>query len=123
MVFNKDPAEGHWYKGILMYQDVVFNFRKPQLSLCARIAYFDTDRYDERLYAYENDVYYAFTIGSYYYQGMRAYLMLRYKIRSFSVWLRLSHTRYLNKTDIGSGLTYIDKPHKTEVKVQCMYRF
>lgn len=119
-----DRTDGaKWNKGILMYQDVVLNFRKPQLSLYLRVAYFDTDSYDERLYAYENDVYYAFTVGSYYYQGMRAYLMLRYKIQNFSIWLRISRTHYLNKETISSGLTEIDKPYKTEVKVQGMYRF
>jgi len=121
-VFDRTKG-AKWNKGILMYQDVVLNFRKPQLSLYLRVAYFDTDSYDERLYAYENDVYYAFTVGSYYYQGMRAYLMLRYKIQNFSIWLRISRTHYLNKETISSGLTEIDKPHKTEVKVQGMYRF
>jgi len=124
MVLNKGTdATKRWYKGFLMYQDVALNFKKPQLSVHLRIAYFDTDRYDERLYAYENDVYYAFTIGSYYYQGARAYLLLRYKIQNFSVWFRISRTHYLKKTDISSGLTHIDKPHKTEIKVQCLYRF
>ena len=123
MVFNKGPDQGHWNKGILMYQDLAFNFRKPQLSLHFRVAYFDTDSYEERLFAYENDVYYAFTVGSYYYQGIRGYLMLRYKIQNFSVWFRVSRTHYLDRHDISSGLTQIDKPHKTEVKVQGMYRF
>ena len=123
MVFNKGSDQGRWNKGILMYQDLAFSFRKPQLSIHLRVAYFDTDSYEERLYAYENDVYYAFTIGSYYYQGVRAYLMLRYKIQNFSVWFRVSRTHYLDRHDISSGLTYIDKPHKTEVKVQGMYRF
>jgi len=119
-----DHTDGaKWKKGILMYQDVVLHFRKPQLGLYLRVAYFDTDSYDERLYAYENDVYYAFTVGSYYYQGMRAYLMLRYKIQHFSIWLRVSRTHYLNRETISSGLTEIDKPYKTEVKVQGMYRF
>lgn len=124
MVFNKGPDEAkRWYKGILMYQDLALNWKKSKLSVHLRIAYFDTDRYDERLYAYENDVYYAFTVGSYYYQGVRGYLLLRYKIQNFSVWFRIARTHYLNKNDISSGLTYIDKPHKTEVKVQCLYRF
>lgn len=123
MVFNKGPNIKQWKKGILMYQDLGFNFRRPQLSLHLRLAYFDTDSYDERLYAYENDVYYAFTIGSYYYQGIKAYMMLRYKIRNFSIWLRIAHTRYLDRTEISSGLNYIDKPHKTEIKVQGMLRF
>ncbi len=122
MVFNKGP-DSLWRKGILMYQDLVFTMKRPQLSLYLRVAYFDTDSYDERLYAYENDVYYTFTVGSYYYQGMRAYLMLRYKIQRFSIWLRISRTHYLNRESISSGLTEIDKPHKTEVKVQGMYRF
>ena len=124
MVLNKGPdGTKRWYKGILMYQDLALDFKRPQLSMHLRVAYFDTDRYDERLYAYENDVYYAFTIGSYYYQGMRAYLLLRYKIQNFSVWFRISRTHYLNRSDISSGLTHIDKPHKTEVKIQGMYRF
>ncbi|MBO7629276.1 MAG: hypothetical protein J6S87_04945 [Bacteroidales bacterium] len=123
MVLNKGPNPKRWSRGILMYQDLAFNFRKPQLSLHLRVAYFDTDSYEERLYAYENDVYYAFTIGSYYYQGVRAYLMLRYKIQNFSVWFRVSRTHYLDRQDISSGLTYIDKPHKTEVRVQGLYRF
>ena len=122
MVFNRG-SDSLWCKGILMYQDLVLNFKRPQLSLYLRVAYFDTDTYDERLYAYENDVYYAFTVGSYYYQGMRAYLMLRYKIQNFSIWLRVSRTHYLDRGTISSGLTQIDKPHKTEVKVQVMYRF
>jgi hypothetical protein len=88
-----------------------------------RVAYFDTDRYDERLYAYENDVYYAFTIGSYYYQGVRAYMLLRYKIKRFSVWFRISRTHYLNRETISSGLTLIEKPHKTEVRLQGSVRF
>ena len=121
-IFNQSDGT-KWKKGILMYQDVVLNFRKPQLSLYMRVAYFDSDTYDERLYAYENDVYYAFTVGSYYYQGMRAYLMLRYKIQNLSIWLRVSRTHYLDRETISSGLTQIDKPHKTEVKVQGMYRF
>ena len=123
MVFNKGPDEERWNKGILMYQDLAFNFRKPQLNLHLRVAYFDTDSYDERLYAYENDVYYAFTVGSYYYHGIRGYLMLRYKIQNFSIWLRVSRTHYLDRQTISSGLTQIDKPHKTEIKLQGMYRF
>ena len=121
-VFNRTEG-AKWNKGILMYQDLVLALKRPQLSLYLRVAYFDTDSYDERLYAYENDVYYAFTVGSYYYQGLRAYLMLRYKIQNLSIWLRVSRTHYLNKETISSGLTEIDKPHKTEVKVQGMYRF
>ncbi len=108
------------YTGLLLYQDIGITFNKPDIALHARVAYFDTDRYDERLYAYENDVYYAFSIGSYYYKGVRGYFVVRYKYKWLSIWLRLAHTYYIDRQIISSGLTQIDKPHKTEVKVQVM---
>lgn len=120
--FNRN-IDNSFSKGILIYQDLVLNFRKPDISVHLRGAYFDTDSYNERIYAYEDDVYYAFNIGSYYNQGIRGYLVVRYKIKGMSFWLRVGRTRYLNKDTIGSGLNHIDKPHKTEIKTQMVIRF
>lgn len=120
-ILNKYPMSHEHYAGLLLYQDIGLTFAKPDISLHARVAYFDTDRYNERLYAYENDVYYAFSIGSYYYKGVRGYFVVRYKYKWLSIWLRLAHTYYIDRQVISSGLTQIDKPHKTEVKVQVMF--
>ncbi|MBO7647244.1 MAG: hypothetical protein J6S56_04015 [Bacteroidales bacterium] len=106
------------FQGLLLYQDLAVNCWQDRISIHARIAYFNTDRYDERLYAYEDDVYYAFTIGSYYYQGIRGYLVLRFKYRFFALWLRIGQTYYLDRQVVSSGLTQINKPHKTEVRLQ-----
>ena len=106
------------FQGLLLYQDLAVNCWKERISIHARIAYFNTDRYDERLYAYEDDVYYAFTIGSYYYQGIRGYLVLRFKYRFFALWLRIGQTYYLDRQVVSSGLTQINKPHKTEIRLQ-----
>ena len=119
-IMNHYPMNREHYAGLLLYQDISLTFAKPDISLHARVAYFDTDRYDERLYAYENDVYYAFSIGSYYYKGVRGYFVVRYKYKWLSIWLRLAHTCYIDRQVISSGLTQIDKPHKTEMKVQVM---
>ena len=119
-IMNHYPMNREHYAGLLLYQDINLTFAKPDISLHARVAYFDTDRYDERLYAYENDVYYAFSIGSYYYKGVRGYFVVRYKYKWLSIWLRLAHTCYIDRQVISSGLTQIDKPHKTEMKVQVM---
>ena len=120
-ILNRYPMSQTRRSGILLYQDIILNFPKPNISLHTRIAYFDTDSYDERLYAYENDVYYAFSIGSYYYKGIRGYLLLRYKYKWISLWLRVAQTYYIDRQVISSGLTQIDKPHKTEVKAQVMF--
>ena len=105
---------------MLLFQDAAIDIAHIGLAVHARIAYFDTDRYDERLYAYENDLYYAFTVGSYYYKGIRGYLMLRYKYKWVSLWLRLARTHYIDREKIGSGLNQIDAPHKTEIKAQIL---
>lgn len=120
-ILNRYPMSGTQRSGILLYQDIALSFPKPDISIHTRIAYFDTDSYDERLYAYENDVYYAFSIGSYYYKGIRGYLVIRYKYRWVSFWLRLAQTYYIDRQVVGSGLTQIDKPHKTEIKAQVMF--
>lgn len=120
-MMNRYPMNQNRRSCILLYQDIILNFPKPNISIHARVAYFDTDSYDERLYAYENDVYYAFSIGSYYYKGIRGYLLLRYKYKWISLWLRVAQTYYIDRQVISSGLTQIDKPHKTEIKAQIMF--
>ena len=116
-------SDGKWHQGVLLFQDVAIEPPHTGLALHARVALFDTERYDERLYAYENDLYYAFTIGSYYYKGCRWYLLLRYKYKWFSIWVRVARTHYLDRQTISSGLNQIDKPHKTELKAQMMFSF
>ena len=120
-ILNRYPMDRIHRTGILLYQDIALTFHHPDISLHARAAYFDTDSYDERLYAYENDVYYAFNIGSYYYKGIRGYLVLRYKYKWISLWLRVAQTYYIDRQVISSGLTQIDKPHKTEINAQVMF--
>jgi len=122
-IINVNHTQHQVYKGILLFQDVDWNIPKWKASARFRIAYFDTDRYDERLYAYENDVYYAFTIGSYYYKGIRGYCVLKYSYQFVSIWLRLAQTYYINKKTISSGLNQIDKPHKTDLRIQLNLNF
>lgn len=92
--------------------------------MSSRFALFDTDTYEERLYAYESDVLYAFSIPSYYYKGSRFYLMGKYSIgRRIDIWLRYAITHYANKQVIGSGLDEIQGNNKSEIKVQLRFRF
>ncbi|MDY0101849.1 MAG: hypothetical protein RBS07_02865 [Lentimicrobium sp.] len=110
--------------GFLIYQDFIYNPVEKPWSLNARYALFDTDSYNERLYAYESDVLYAFSIPSYYYKGNRFYLMGKYSFgRRVDVWLRYAITQYANKTVIGSGLDEIDGNTKSEIKVQLRIKF
>jgi len=108
--------------GILAYQDIGVNISKIGLDVKLRFAIFDTDTYDERLYAYENDLSYTFTINSYYYRGCKTYFILKWKHKWFEIQGKISRLLFFNKNQISSGLELIDAPHKTEVKVQMLFK-
>ncbi|MBI3135751.1 MAG: helix-hairpin-helix domain-containing protein [Bacteroidetes bacterium] len=109
--------------GLLLFQDLEFSFRKIPLKLYTRYAIFDSDNYDSRIYAYENDLLYVFSIPSYYYQGIRTYLMAKYEFTSkIDLWIRFGLWSYQNITDISSGLEQINGTRKTDIKVQLKIR-
>ncbi|MDR0206428.1 MAG: hypothetical protein LBI45_04120 [Bacteroidales bacterium] len=108
--------------GIVAYQDIGANLGKTGLDLKLRFSLFDTDTYDERLYAYENDLSYTFTINSYYYSGCKTNFIVKWKYKWFEIQGKISRLVYFNKTQISSGLELIDAPHKTEVKMQMVFK-
>ncbi|MGR6088559.1 MAG: hypothetical protein ACU4F9_10310 [Arcticibacter sp.] len=106
-------------QGFLFYQDVLFKPMASNISWNFRYANFDTDGYDSRIYAYENDVLYGYSIPSLYYRGTRLYANLQYKTRgNLTVWLRYAVTWYANRDYVGSGYEAIDGNRKSEVKIQ-----
>ncbi|MBP5710693.1 MAG: hypothetical protein J6W84_06920 [Bacteroidales bacterium] len=108
--------------GVLFLQDIDLNLEKAGLSIKARLAYFDTDSYDERIYAYESDLLYSFTITPHFDTGIRGFLMIKYGYKWFDIWVRVARTFYTNKESVGSGLEKIDAPHKTELKAQLVIK-
>ncbi len=110
--------------GYLIYQDVIYKPAIIPLDISSRFAIFNTDDYDTRLYAYENDVLYSFSIPAYFYQGMRFYMQTKYEIvKGLSVWFRIAQSYFLNRQTIGSGLDEIEGNTRTEIKAQIRYRF
>lgn len=117
---GEEPKE----HGFVVYQDIRYKPEKLPFSLSARYALFQTDSYDARLYAYENDVLYAYSIPAYYYKGSRFYLMAKIKLhRHLDFWVRYAITTYSNQDVIGSGLTEIQGNHKSEIKAQLRLKF
>ena len=111
-------------QGFMIYQDITFKPLSFPLSFSARLAYFDTESYNARIYVYESDVLYAYSFPSYYYRGMKAYLVLRYRIhRNIDGWVRVSNLFYSNRDKIGSGLETIDGKSRTDIKVQLRFKF
>lgn len=117
--------EGDKEQGWLIYQDVAYKPQWPaKYEFRFRYAIFDTDGYDSRMYAYEQDVPYSFSVPAYFGRGNRIYLILNYDINSWSqVILRVAQTYYASQSANGSGLNQVEGPTRTEVKVQLSVRF
>ena len=109
--------------GLLLFQDVAVKVEKWDFAVKARVAFFQTDSYDERLYAYESDLIYTFTVNSYYGKGVRYYLMASYGYDFFDIQLRFSQTYYDDRTTISSGPSQIDGRTKSELKAQVIFHF
>ncbi|MBS4058153.1 MAG: hypothetical protein KGZ82_12605 [Bacteroidales bacterium] len=127
----KDRAEWVVYKqaskptetGFIIYHDVVFRKEKSPVELTMRYALFDTDSYDSRVYAYENDVLYAFSIPSFYDKGSRLYLLVKLRLMpSLDLWLRAAQTWYADRHEISSGLDLISGNTKTDIKLQLRWK-
>lgn len=107
--------------GFAILQDIDSNWK--QLSITGRVAYFNTDDYDTRIYAYERDVLYAASFPFYMNQGWRKYFILQYPVsQKMDLWLRISRTNYNNQTKVGSDLDEILYPHKTDARLQVRYK-
>ncbi len=94
------------------------------LSTNLRLQYFETDDYNSRIYAYENDVLYSFSIPAFFDKGVRYYFNVNYDLnRKLSLWVRFAQIIYEEKTIIGSGLDEIESNRRTQLKLQLRYVF
>lgn len=110
-------------KGFLMYADVLYNPPLKPFAASLRLQYFETDGYNSRLYAYENDVLYSFSIPVFYGKGYRYYFNINYDInKKLAVWIKMSQYTYPTKNSTGSSLDQINKKHKTEIKLQALFK-
>lgn len=110
--------------GFLMYADLLYKPLMKPFAGNIRLQYFETDDYNSRLYAFENDVLYYFSIPVFYGKGYRYYINLNYDVnKRITVWGKLAQTVYPDNKTTGSGLDIINKNHKTEIRIQLAYRF
>jgi hypothetical protein len=111
-------------KGFMIYQDVKLTPFKFPLTIYARYTLFDTKSYNTRIYSYENDILYSFSIPPLYENGFRYYILLKYDItQNISVWLRFAQTQFSNRKTVGSGLDEIQGNARSEIKAQVRVRF
>lgn len=91
--------------------------RRHRFDIAA--AYFHTDSYAARLYAYEPSLLYSMGMTSYYYHGMRLTALINTTLMpNLHLSCRIAHARYFDRHTIGSGLDLINHSHREDVCLQ-----
>jgi hypothetical protein len=105
--------------GYMLYQDVVYKPWEQPFSIAARYTVFQTDSYDTRIYAYENDILYAYSIANLSGSGQRYYMVFQYSpLDWMDTWIKLVRTTYSDREEIGSGNELITGNNRTELRLQ-----
>ncbi len=116
-------AEARAAHGFLLFQDVRLH-PTSTLTLDLRYALYQTDGYDARLYAYEYDVRYGFSIPALYGRGVRQYAVLRWTPATpITLEARYAVTRREDVTSLGSGLDATPGNRASEIKAQLIWKW
>lgn len=110
--------------GYLVFQDVIWKKMNVPFSVTLRYALFQTDAWSARLYAYENDVLYSYSIPAYYGKGARIYGIFKFDIRrNIDLWIRIAQWTYTDRDEISSGDSAIEGFRKTDCTMQLRMQF
>jgi hypothetical protein len=111
-------------KGYLVFQDVTWKKMGVPYTITFRYALFQTDAWNARLYAYENDVLYSYSIPAYYGKGARIYGIFKFDIRrNIDLWIRIAQWTYTDRGQISSGDSAIEGFRKTDCTAQLRVQF
>jgi len=71
-------------RGMILFQEINYSFRQVPVTLWFRYCLFDTDDWNSRIYTYENDLLYSYSIPALAGEGSRSYIMAKWKIGNFA---------------------------------------
>ena len=110
-------------KGFLVFQDI-FYAPFSRLNLWFRYALFNTDGYNSRIYTYENDLLYSFSIPEFHGKGQRIYLNLKWSPTfRITTYLKAGCTIHEGESSWGSGYDVTSGNKRFELRGQLYFRF
>ena len=122
-VFFTTSVSNRSEKGLMFYQDVLLN-TITKVWLNFRVAFFETDSYDARIYEYENDLQGVLSLPALYGRGVRWYVLARYKLTNdLELSAKYSDLLRDDLKRLGSGLEQLPSNHDNRIGVQLDFRF
>ena len=110
--------------GMVLFCDLLYKPKSLPFDLSLRYSLFDTDSYDSRIYAYENNALNVFSIPAIYGQGSRGYVLLRWTfLKHCDLWFRYGVSIYAHRSSIGSGSEEIHGSKKSDITLQFRVKF
>ena len=122
-ILQQQSAEKMQEEGFLLSADLLYKPLTKPISANFRVLFFETGSYNTRLYAYESDVLYNFSIPVIYGKGVRYYLNFNVDFnKKISIWLRWAQRIYGLGNTFGTGLDTIVGNCHSEYKIQFVYK-
>jgi len=111
-------------QGYLVSQEFSLKLPAKPFSIAAMYDLFDTDSYYERIYVYESDVQYGYSVPAFYGKGVRFSLLADWTpFRWLTFWVKFAQTFYTDRNVIGTGPEEIDGNRKSDLTIQVRFRF
>lgn len=109
--------------GYLIFQDVRFS-PGSNFNLYGRIIFFKTDSFNSAVYEYENNLTGVLTNLALFGEGIRWYILLRYRIlRAITLSVKYSETFKPGETTLGSGDSEIEGNLDNRIGIQLDIKF
>jgi hypothetical protein len=111
--------------GWTIAHDFSWNIVRPSIHMSFRYGYFHAPVYDNRIYLYEKDVLYAFSVPAYYGIGHRLYLNVRWNMLSgITCYLKTGFYIYTDgRETTGSGLEEVKGNILSNIRCMVRYKF
>lgn len=110
--------------GFILMQGVSYRFSKFPLSIDGYYGMFDTSSYFTRISLYEKGVIYSLSVPSFYGQGVRFALNIRYDLsKKIMMMIKYGQTRYTDRDEIGTSLEAIHSNVKADMNLLFRWKF
>ena len=95
-----------------------------RFAIYATCGYFHTDDYYSSIYSYERGMLYDFSFPSYYSEGIRYALIVKYMpTKRLYVMAKAGTTDYFDRSQVGTALQQVDASSLTDIQMQLRWKF
>lgn len=124
MEYVKFQEKSDREQGFMVFQDIKLKRQNAFWQAVFRYALFNTEGWNSRIYTFENNALYTFSVPALYGHGERMYLLLSWKkIKNIKIWFRAATTIYFDRSTISTGPAAIDGNHKSTVTCEIQWKF